>query len=82
VSPTWSPTRTAILARPVFARGVVRVSDVLDRFWAGADLDSLAEDFSVSRAALEDVVRAALPTGCPTSLSPAASGILRPRSSG
>jgi uncharacterized protein (DUF433 family) len=48
------------MSRPaIFARGAARVSDVLERFWAGDDLDSLAEDFGVPRAELEDVVRVA-----------------------
>jgi uncharacterized protein (DUF433 family) len=45
--------------QPIFASGGVRVADVLDRFWAGEDLDEVAEDFGVPRADLEDVVRVA-----------------------
>ncbi|HET9060001.1 MAG TPA: DUF433 domain-containing protein [Acidimicrobiales bacterium] len=45
--------------KPIFARGAAKVSDVLDRFWAGEDLNSVADDFGIPRADLEDVVRVA-----------------------
>jgi uncharacterized protein (DUF433 family) len=45
--------------QPIFATGGVRVSDVMDRFWAGEDLDEVAEDFGVPRSDIEDVVRVA-----------------------
>lgn len=45
--------------QPIFAKGAAKVSDVLDRFWAGEDLDTLVEEFGVPRAELEDVVRVA-----------------------
>ena len=35
------------------------MADVLERFWAGDDLDTLVEEFGVPRAELEDVVRVA-----------------------
>ena len=43
---------------PVFERGGARVSDVLERFWAGEPLSELSEDFGVPPQQLEDVVRA------------------------
>ena len=45
--------------QPIFSRGGARVADVLERFWAGDDLDTLVEEFGVPRAELEDVVRVA-----------------------
>jgi uncharacterized protein (DUF433 family) len=45
--------------QPIFASGGVRVSDVLDRFWAGEDLAEVADDFGVPTADMEDVVRVA-----------------------
>lgn len=45
--------------QPIFASGGVRVADVMDRFWAGEDLDEVAEDFGVPRSDIEDVVRVA-----------------------
>ncbi|MGH8907897.1 MAG: DUF433 domain-containing protein [Egibacteraceae bacterium] len=45
--------------QPIFERGGARVSDVLQRFWAGEDLDVLAEDFGVPQVQLEDVLRVA-----------------------
>ena len=43
---------------PVFGRGGARVSDVLERFWAGESLSELSGEFSVPPYQLEDVVRA------------------------
>jgi len=51
------PTRA--FGAPIFERGGVRVSDVLDRFWAGESLDDLSEDFGVPLDQLEDVLRVA-----------------------
>lgn len=45
--------------RPIFANGGSRVSDVLERFWAGETLDELSEEFGVPQAELEDAVRVA-----------------------
>lgn len=45
--------------QPIFARGAARVTDVLDRFWAGESLDDLSKDYGVPIAELEDVLRAA-----------------------
>lgn len=45
--------------RPIFAKGGSRVSDVLERFWAGETLDELADEFGVPQADLEDAVRVA-----------------------
>ena len=43
---------------PIFERGGARVSDVLERFWAGESLDDLSDEFGVPPQQLEDVVRA------------------------
>lgn len=43
---------------PIFERGGARVSDVLERFWAGESLDDLSEEFGVPHQQFEDVVRA------------------------
>ncbi len=51
------PTRA--FGAPIFERGGVRVSDVLERFWAGESLDDLSEDFGVPLDQLEDVLRVA-----------------------
>lgn len=45
--------------QPIFARGGARVSDVLERFWAGDDLGTVAEEFGVPVPELEDVLRVA-----------------------
>ena len=49
------PTRS--FGSPIFERGGARVSDVLDRFWAGESLSELADEFGVPDDQLEDVVR-------------------------
>ena len=49
------PTRS--FGAPIFQRGGARVADVLDRFWAGASLSELADEFGVPDDQLEDVVR-------------------------
>ena len=49
------PTRS--LGAPIFERGAARVTDVLDRFWAGEALSDLAEEYGVPADHLEDVVR-------------------------
>lgn len=51
------PTRA--FGAPIFSRGGARVSDVLQRFWAGDTLDELVEEYGVPAAQLEDVVRVA-----------------------
>jgi uncharacterized protein (DUF433 family) len=45
--------------QPIFARGGARVTDVLERFWAGEDLGTVSEEFGVPVAELEDVLRVA-----------------------
>lgn len=45
--------------QPIFARGGARLTDVLERFWAGDDLGTVAEEFGVPVAELEDVLRVA-----------------------
>ena len=42
---------------PIFERGGARVSDVLDRFWAGESLAELADEFGVPADRLEGVLR-------------------------
>ncbi len=49
------PTRS--FGAPIFERGGARVSDVLDRFWAGESLSELADEYGVPDDQLEDVVR-------------------------
>ncbi len=44
--------------QPIFERSAVPVSSVLDRFWAGEDIDTVSEEFGVPRAEIEDVLRA------------------------
>ncbi|MDQ1429164.1 MAG: hypothetical protein QOK39_2640 [Acidimicrobiaceae bacterium] len=51
------PTRS--FGQPIFARGGGRVSDVLDRFWAGDDIHTLTQEFGVPAEEIEDVLRAA-----------------------
>ncbi len=45
--------------QPIFARGAARVADVLERFWAGEDLSTVADEFGIPPAELEDVLRVA-----------------------
>jgi uncharacterized protein (DUF433 family) len=45
--------------QPIFARGGARVSDVLDRFWSGDDIEVLAQEFGIPEPEIEDVLRAA-----------------------
>lgn len=51
--------------QPTFARGRARITDALERFWAGEDLDEVAAEFGVPRVELEDVVRVASSTTRP-----------------
>lgn len=51
------PSRS--FGQPIFGRGGARVSDVLDRFWAGDDIRTLTEEFGVPAEQIEDVLRAA-----------------------
>ena len=44
---------------PILARGGARVSDVLDRFWAGESLTELTDEFGAPPEQLEDLVRVA-----------------------
>lgn len=48
--------------QPIFAKGAVRVEDVLDRFEAGDSLEDVAYDFDVPVEDVEEVVRVALKT--------------------
>ena len=45
--------------QPIFVRGGVRLSVVLERFWAGEDLGTVSEEFGVPVTELEDVLRVA-----------------------
>jgi len=51
------PTRS--FGQPIFGSGGARVSDVLDRFWAGDDIHTLTQEFGVPADEIEDVLRAA-----------------------
>jgi len=51
------PTRS--FGQPIFARGAARVSDVLERFWAGDDIRTLSVEFGVPTVEIEDALRAA-----------------------
>jgi uncharacterized protein (DUF433 family) len=44
--------------QPIFERSAVPVSNVLDRFLAGEDIDTVSVEFGVPRAEIEDVLRA------------------------
>jgi uncharacterized protein (DUF433 family) len=50
---------TLAFGQPIFARGGARVSDVLERFWAGEDIESMRAEFGVPSDQLEDVLRVA-----------------------
>ncbi len=45
--------------QPIFVHGAARVSDVMDRFWAGDDIETLCLEFGVPESEIEDVLRAA-----------------------
>ena len=45
--------------QPIFAHGGVRLSDVLERFWSGDDIETLSEEFGVPAVEIEDALRAA-----------------------
>jgi len=47
--------------QPTFVHGRARVSDALERFWAGDDLEAVSREFGVPVADLEDAVRVASP---------------------
>jgi uncharacterized protein (DUF433 family) len=51
------PTRA--FGQPIFAHGAAQVRGVLERFWAGDDIDALSAEFGVPVTAIEDVLRAA-----------------------
>ncbi|WP_248959305.1 DUF433 domain-containing protein [Sphaerisporangium perillae] len=48
--------------RPRFAHGGARLEDVIDLFRAGEPLDTVAEEYGLSRAEVEDAVRVATRT--------------------
>ena len=45
--------------QPVFAQGGARLADALGMFWAGEDLETVAAEYGVRRADLEDALRVA-----------------------
>lgn|SRR5487761_274887 len=49
------PTRA--FGQPIFRRGAAPVRAVLERFWAGDDIDTLAKEFGVPAPEIEDVLR-------------------------
>jgi uncharacterized protein (DUF433 family) len=51
------PTRS--FGQPIFRHGGARVADALQRFWAGENLQDVAQEFGVQVADLEDAVRVA-----------------------
>jgi uncharacterized protein (DUF433 family) len=51
------PTRS--FGQPIFGSGGARLSDVLDRFWAGDDIRTLTQEFGLPADEIEDVLRAA-----------------------
>lgn len=66
ISPA-TPNRTILVdpvrsfGQPIFARGAVRVEDVLDRWRAGESIAHVAEDFGVPAEDVEDYLRVAVP---------------------
>lgn len=44
--------------QPIFSHGAASVSSVLERFWAGEDIDTLSLEFGVGAPEIEDVLRA------------------------
>lgn len=45
--------------QPIFVHGAARLSDVLERFWAGEDIRTLSLEFGVPEVEIEDALRAA-----------------------
>lgn len=50
------PTRA--FGQPIFSHGAASVRGVLERFWAGEDIDTLSAEFGVPAPEIEDVLRA------------------------
>jgi uncharacterized protein (DUF433 family) len=44
--------------QPIFASSAVTIQDVLERFWAGEDIETVSKEFGVPSLQVEDVVRA------------------------
>jgi uncharacterized protein (DUF433 family) len=44
--------------QPIFSQGATKVRDVLERFWAGDDLATVAAEFGIPATEIEDVLRA------------------------
>lgn len=62
--PTFQQTKVIIdpkrgFGQPIFAQSGTKIEDVLERFWAGDDLGSIAVDYGLSLSAVEDAVRVA-----------------------
>lgn len=51
------PTRA--FGQPIFGARAVRVQDVLERFWAGDDVRSIADDYGLAPEVVEEAVRVA-----------------------
>jgi len=51
------PSRS--FGQPIFVHGAARLSDVLERFWAGDDIETLSSEFGVPAVEIEDALRAA-----------------------
>lgn len=51
------PTRA--FGQPIFSHGAASVRAVLERFWAGEDIDTLSAEFGVPAPEIEDVLRTA-----------------------
>lgn len=45
--------------QPIFTESAVKVEDVLQRFWSGDDLNTVAEEFGLAREEVEDALRVA-----------------------
>jgi uncharacterized protein (DUF433 family) len=44
--------------QPIFSHGAATVRDVLERFWAGDDIEAVSAEFGVPASEIEDVLRA------------------------
>jgi uncharacterized protein (DUF433 family) len=44
--------------QPIFSHGAATIRDVLERFWAGDDIESVSAEFGVPASEIEDVLRA------------------------
>jgi uncharacterized protein (DUF433 family) len=51
------PSRS--FGQPIFVHGAARLTDVLERFWAGDDIEMLSVEFGIPTVEIEDALRAA-----------------------